>query len=65
MTSLVGNYAAVLHPSAAPIILIVIGLISAPSDAHRSKNELPKTACIKSLLGLYNWYIESILLYHE
>src|SRR6266404_8063467 len=62
MTGLVGEYAAIIGPSAAPIVLIVVGLVPAPAHAHRPKNETAESTGLQRLACLNHRNVEAILL---
>src|SRR6202022_852782 len=62
MTGLVGEHAAIIGPSAAPIVLIVIGLVPAPAHAHCPKNETAESTGLQRLACLNPRNVEAILL---
>src|SRR5262245_10193061 len=65
MTRLIGQNATIVGPSAAPIVLIVIGLISTPAHTHRSQQEFSKATRIERLSRLDDRYVEAVLLDDE
>src|SRR3982074_3732397 len=65
MTGLVGEYAAIIGPRAAPIVLIVVGLVPAPAHAHCPKNETAESTGLQRLACLNHRNVETILLDDE
>src|SRR3982075_1345960 len=65
MTGLVGEHAAIIGPSAAPIVLIIIGLVPAPAHAHCPKNETAESTGLQRLACLNHRNVEAILLDDE
>src|SRR5205085_844604 len=39
MARLVGQYAAIIGPCPAPVVLVIVGLVAAPAHASRAENE--------------------------
>src|SRR5690349_3633272 len=62
MAGLIGENPAVIGPGPAPSVLIVIGLIAAPSHADGPQDEPTEAARVQRLARLDDWQIESILL---
>ena len=65
MAGLVGEHAAVIGPGAAPVVLIVIGLVPAPAHAHGAQNEASEPARVQRLARLDDRNVETVLLDDE
>ena len=65
MAGLVGEHAAVIGPGAAPVILVIIGLVAAPAHAHGAENKPPEPPCLQRLARLDDRNVEAVLLDDE
>src|SRR5260221_868458 len=65
MAGLVGEYATVLSPGSAPVVLIVVRLIAAPTHPDRPQNQSAEPASVQRLARLDYGNVEAVLLDNE
>ena len=65
VAGLIGEHAAVIGPGAAPVVLVVIGLVPAPAHAHGAQDEPPEPAGVERLARLDHGNVEAVLLDDE
>ena len=65
MAGLIGEHAAVIGPGAAPVVLIVVGLVAAPAHAHGAEDEPAEAAGLQRLARLDHRNVEAVLLDDE